>query len=85
LPGLDTPVGQSLFRLDQSFAGIFGVRHAYRGQQRGCSYKSFPLIRLSVISIEDIFNEITNDPRYLYLVLLNVNYAEVVNTTTSPF
>jgi hypothetical protein len=73
------------FRSDQSFAGIFGVRHAYRGQRRGCSYKSFPVIPLSVIGVGVVFNEITNDPLYLYLVLLNVNYAEVVNTTILAF
>ena len=62
-----------------------GACHAYRGPQRGCSFKSFLLILLSVINVGDVFNEITNDRLYLYLVLLDVNYTEVVNTTILLF
>jgi hypothetical protein len=38
-----------------------------------------------VINVGDVFNEITNDRLYLYLVLLDVNYTEVVNTTILLF
>jgi hypothetical protein len=49
--------GQLLFKpmqcsFDQiSHCRIFGVRHAYRGQQLGYSYQSSPLIPLSVINV----------------------------------
>jgi hypothetical protein len=69
------------FRSDQSFAGIL----AFVTPIAASSYKSFPLISLSVISVRDGFNEITNDPLYLCPVLLNFNYAEVVTTKILPF
>jgi hypothetical protein len=63
-PGSRSQVNGMFLRSDQSFAGIFGVRHAYRRQQRGCSNKSFPIIPLSVISVDDVFNRnrIANHP-----------------------
>jgi hypothetical protein len=43
-------------RSDQSFAGIFAGRHAYRASSAAA--KSSPIILFSVIGIEGVFNGI---------------------------
>ena len=85
-----TVIARSLYAADQllsSKRNVLSIRSvicwdplAFATPIAATSYKSFPLISLSVISVRDGFNEITNDPLYLCPVLLNFNYAEVVNT-----
>src|ERR1700757_1427627 len=66
-----TVIARSLYAADQllsSKRSVLSIRsvicrdlgacHAYRGPQRGGSFKSFLLILLSVINVGDVFNEI---------------------------